>query len=98
VTAGEWLILVTAGTSGMVSIVNAIATGWGRAAGRQAAQANHEDLVARAEDASDKLDEIHVLTNSNLSDLKVQLAEAKERIDSLEKILTTQLATKPRSA
>jgi len=91
-TTGEVLIVIAAGTSSVVSIIGAIAQGWGRAAGREKAAANHQELMVKAADASEKLDEIHVLTNSNLSELKVQLAEAKARIDSLEKTLTSQFS------
>jgi shikimate kinase len=93
-TTGEDLILISALTSGIVSIVNAIATGWGRSAGRLKTEANHADLVHRAEDASSKLDVIHTQTNSNLTKLNTELAVAQERISSLEKMLTTLMTPK----
>jgi hypothetical protein len=43
-----------------------------------------QGLVTKADDAAVKLDQIHELTNSNMSALKQQLSAALARIDALE--------------
>lgn len=47
--------------------------------------------AAKSDTIIEKANEIHVLTNSNLTAVKAALAEAQEKIESLEQ-LVTQLA------
>lgn len=68
---------------GLVTIINAVGSYWGR----QTARKEHVETIGRALQADRKLDEIHELTNSNLSMVKSQLKEAKERIDKLESLI-----------
>ncbi len=77
-SAVEIITVIAAVSAAVVSIVNAIAAGWGR----QAAQ-------ARGERAEQKLDVIHDLTNSNMTALKGQLATALDRIEKLETLLAS---------
>ncbi len=72
-TATAWVTVIAATAAALVSVVNALAAGWGRQEARRVAAT-----------ASTKLDEIHELTNSNMTALKGQLATALARIEALE--------------
>jgi hypothetical protein len=47
-----------------------------------------------AQEATGKLDQIHTLTNSNLTSLKAQLAEANVKIEKLEKLVSDLAASR----
>jgi len=79
----EIIVIISSSTAGIVSIVNAIASGWGRG-----------EIKDKLETTNGKLDDIHVLTNSNLTNVKSQLSvalgqlsTALARIEKLETLL-----------
>lgn len=72
-TTSDALTLIAATAGALVLVINAIAAGWGRKDARDAAAS-----------ADRKLDQIHDLTNSNLTALKAELKTALERIERLE--------------
>jgi ribosomal protein L7/L12 len=83
-TTPDIVIVVTVTATAFVTVINAVAAGWGRQAAKD-----------RGERAEQKLDVIHDLTNSNMTALKqqlaatgLQLAAALDRIDKLETLLT----------
>ncbi len=94
ITPGESILLVAAIAQAVVTIIKAIADGWGRAAVKadvERARVDLADKSARIADVTNgKLDQIHELTNSNLTALKAQLAAALARIDHLETLLSHQ--------
>lgn len=75
-TPSELVIVVPLYTAAIVSVIQAIASAFGRRRARSAAKRT-----------VDKLDEIHDFTNSNLTRVTAQLAAATERIAELEKLL-----------
>lgn len=82
-SASDWVMLIGAMAGGIVLVINAFGTYWGRKEVQQVRQ-EQTDLAATADK---KLDVIHDLTNSAMSKLKEQLATALTRIDTLEKML-----------
>ncbi len=76
VTVGELLAIIAGSAGGLVSVVNAVAAGWGRDAAKR-----------RSQQVNSKLDVIHDLTNSNLATVKAQLSTALARIERLEALL-----------
>lgn len=91
-TVPELLTLIAAGAAALVTIVNAIANGWGRKDARAAADA----ASVKLDTADKKLDQIHVLTNSNLAAVQDKLKEALGRIDRLEQLLANAGRTVPK--
>jgi hypothetical protein len=79
-TTIEVVTVIAAVAAAIVTIVNAVAAGWGRSA----ASKERQEIGARTDH---KLDEIHTLTNSNLTNVKEQLATALDRIEKLEQLL-----------
>jgi hypothetical protein len=80
-TPTNWNPLVLALAAGIPSVFAAILAGIGM-------------LVSKAN--GKKADEIHVLVNSNLTEVKVKLVSAEDEIRQL-RILVLQLAGTPRS-
>lgn len=77
-SATAYVVIISAVAAALVSIVNAVSAGWGRQEARYSAA-----------QATVKLDQIHELTNSNMTALKAQLQAALDRINALEFKLTT---------
>ncbi len=92
-TSGEIIVVIAAVGTMLVSVVNAVSAGWGRQTTRDA----HRDLIKRSQQSDRKLDEIHTLTNGNLSKVNKQLADALERIARLETLLQDALLAKERA-
>jgi hypothetical protein len=80
--AAALITVIAATAAALVTVINAVAAGWGRTEAREAATS-----------ASAKLDQIHELTNSNMTALKAQLAAALDRINALEERLISHGAT-----
>jgi hypothetical protein len=79
-STGELLTVIAAVTAAIVTVINAIAGGWGRSAAKMQAAADQAESVG-------KLDQIHQSTNGNLTKVNSQLDTALSRIDKLETIL-----------
>lgn len=90
-TPPELLITISAITAAVVSIINAIAAGWGRKIIEQKASEVKSELVTRSIQVDNKLSEIHKLADGNLSLLQTQLVEAFERITKLETLLARSI-------
>jgi hypothetical protein len=86
-TATDWVLIITAVFVGIVSVVNA----WGTHFGRKEAKAAVQEARDSRHEASGKLDVIHDLTNSSMTALKGELAAALMRIDKLEGMLSDRL-------
>lgn len=89
-TTVELVTLIAAAAAAIVSMINAVANGWGRAAVKQQLESVRTDTLHQGEIANTKLDVIHTLTNSNMTELKRQLSVALERIEKLESLLDTR--------
>lgn len=83
-SATAYVVIVSAVGAALVSIVNAVGSWWGRQDARVAAVA-----------AIGKLDQIHELTNSNMTAIKVQLQIALARIEMLERMFLMHGLTVP---
>lgn len=80
VSAPDWVLIIGAIAGGVVLVINAWGTYFGRKEAREAALT-----------ASGKLDVIHRLTNSSMTALKTELETALARIEKLEGLLTDAL-------
>jgi len=85
-SASDWAMMIGAVALGIVSIVNALGQYWGRKDARFV-KAQNDKLQTTVDVSDGKLDQIHDLTNSNMSALKDQLEAAMNRIDKLEGLL-----------
>ena len=79
-TMPEMVMMIGLATTSIVSIINAVAGGWGRAAVHEA----RKELERRDDVQSVKLDAIHDQTDGHLSAITEQLKTANDRIDKLE--------------
>lgn len=79
-STGEIITVIAAVGAALVSLTNAVAAGWGR----RRAEVRHQTVDR-------KLDEIHTLTNSNLTLVQNKLKDALVRIDRLEVLLEAAL-------
>ncbi len=77
--AGELVIIITTTASAIVTIVNAIAAGWGRKEFKEAVEVNKQ-----------KLEEIHISTNGNLSKVQEQLDSALKMISVLQQQISKE--------
>lgn len=87
------MVTVIAATAGaIVTVVNAIAAATDRREGRKAREALAVTTSAtdqKAERIIQKTDEIHSVTNGNLSKVQAELAVAHEKILGLEKLVAS---------
>lgn len=83
-SVGEIVTVIAASATALVTVVNAVGTYWGRKVRTAKAEAGHQDLVTRADQAATKLTEIKTLANGTLAALRQQLADAVARIAVLE--------------
>ena len=90
ITAPEVIIIITTSASAVVTIINSIASGWGRSELNKKA----DDANIKQDVVSNKLDVIHQLTNSNLTSVQDQLRIALDRIERLEAKLDAKDITK----
>lgn len=49
----------------------------------------HDDEKTKVDEISTKADEIHVLVNSNMTEIKAKLAASELRVQKLEELLTS---------
>ncbi len=89
-TTPEIILIITTTGTALIGVISEIRSGWGR-----------KLVQDHAEVASVKLDEIHEMTNGNLSRVTAELAQqraistqALERIDRLEQLLRESIAGK----
>lgn len=75
------IILISSTAAAVVSIVNAVAAGWGR----KATQDARADLVERAVNTDTKLNQIHETTNGTLTKATDRLETANDRILELQR-------------
>ena len=87
---GEIVLIITTSVTGVVTIINA-------AGGAYANMQNNvmrKALDIKADVGIKKLDEIHQLTNSDLTSVQGRLTIALERIDRLELLLDRKVLEK----
>ena len=80
ISTPELVVLVAAIASAVVSIINAIGQFWGRKAGRERAESNHQEIA-------EKITDVKELANGNLARVAKELAAAREQIAALEKMV-----------
>jgi 5-bromo-4-chloroindolyl phosphate hydrolysis protein len=86
-TTTEWLVIIAAIGVVLVNVVNAYHTNSKVDAARDQARETAILTEETADSTGKKLDEIHELTNSNLSSVNKQLEQANARIEKLEQLL-----------
>jgi len=91
-TATDWVLIIGAVFSGVVLSINA----WGTHFGRKEAQAAAATASVERATADRKLDQIHVLTNSNLESVQRNLTDALARIEQLEHSMAAKGHTPPK--
>ncbi len=82
ISTGEIVIMVSSITAGVVAVINAVGGYWGK---QEVVRKQNETLVLGQQ--------IHDLTNGNLTLIKSQLAAALARIEGLEARITVLTST-----
>lgn len=88
ITPVEAITIIAAVAAALVSIINAIANGWGR----KAIADVKTEVVTRGERADQQLEHIKELTNGGLHVVKEKLREALDKVDTLTERLAVSAA------
>lgn len=88
-TGAETVIIITTLTTGVVSCINAVASGWGRKevknqaeVVKQVAKQTHEEIVNKVNETQDVIQ--NVVNGSNLISLGHKIDRLSERVGSIE--------------
>lgn len=100
-TTPEIVIIITTSGAAIVTVINSIASGWGRKEIKQTAEIvkqtakdTHEDIVNKVEETKAMVMET---TNGNLSILTKKIDKLSDRVGNIELWMSTERTARTRS-